>query len=165
MKAFAVVLNFVVFLIGTALFVSIHFSDEGGVDGWLWFIVLMLIACPSANLRLVFADSFKAEQKKGTVEERRIINNKQKVVLLVGIAVIALIGLFPPNPLGGAKIWVAWPWWKKLTTIIMVESLVEVPLFRIHHVKLLVEWSVVMLITAGLILAFKDKKAKEEPKQ
>lgn len=100
------------------------------------------------------------------------MNWKQKICLWIGIAVIVLMGLFPP-----------WVFQVKST---YVNELVDAGyafitnpphyLFRgdikigasIELARLAVQWAIVAVITGGLIVTLadkKDKKPKEEQKE
>jgi len=80
------------------------------------------------------------------------MNKKQKNVLWIGIAIIVLIGIFPPG-LG----------WQQ--TINNPLTIFEVRGEFISYGKLLIQWAIVAVITGGLIYAFKDKQPENEQKQ
>ena len=93
------------------------------------------------------------------------MNRKQKVCLWVGVAVIVLIGLFPPSKLACPKFSGPWLWWEKAMILVLHNSIYNL---RIRYVKLLnlfVEWSIVALAAGGLIYARRDRKTEGKPNE
>ncbi len=82
------------------------------------------------------------------------MNHKQKIFLWIGIVFIVLMGVFPPWMVtGGAQ-----------GCFPMGYSFILNPpdkLCRIDASHLCIQWVMVTVITAGLIVTFKDKKLKE----
>jgi hypothetical protein len=88
------------------------------------------------------------------------MNSKQRIILSIGVAVIVLIGLFPPSKLACPKFTGPWLWWEKAMILVLHNSIYNL---RIRYVKLLnlfVEWSIVALAAGGLIYAFRDRNAE-----
>jgi hypothetical protein len=92
------------------------------------------------------------------------MNRKQKMCLLVGLALIVLIGFFPPNELRLPELAGPWAWWERWTILMLHRSLYNVPLRYVRFCRLFGQWSIVVLITSGLICACRDKKPKGERK-
>jgi len=79
------------------------------------------------------------------------MNKNQKVILWIGIAVFLLLGLFPPNT----------------SHFGFGALLFELSDRTISYRKLLVGWTIVAVLTGGLIYTLKDqkyKKTKDEQK-
>ncbi len=75
------------------------------------------------------------------------MNRKQLKAMWIGIAVFTLMGLFPPNRYGGYDF------------IAYMEGQ------EIGWDGLSIQWIVVAVITAGLIVTFKDKKQKKDEQE
>jgi len=103
------------------------------------------------------------------------MNRKQKILLWVGIVVIVLMGIFPPTRRGYCPAVTYWPgliqpgvprrplWVKPAhygyTFLFTAEA------SDIGFGKLIVQWAVVAVITAGLIYILKNRKPQNEKKQ
>ena len=95
------------------------------------------------------------------------MNSEQKIVLLIGIVIFALMGIFPP--------WVQYYYRSihgnaKRIQPIEYAFLGQPPnkLCQIDTSRLYVQWSVVAVTTGGLICFFagkKDKKPKDDKRQ
>ena len=101
------------------------------------------------------------------------MNDRQKICLWLGIAVIVLMGIFPPTPRG-------W-YYRALYGGIRRENGEPPIVDHIFHCgytflftakeseislnKLIIQWGIVGAVTFGLIYTFRDKKAKDEQKQ
>jgi len=86
------------------------------------------------------------------------MNKKQKNCLLIGIAVIVLMGIFPPNlhsrtgtRVGGGR---------GTYTYIAYDFIFDAGVVALSN--LITQWVVVSAITGGLIIIFKDKKSKDD---
>jgi hypothetical protein len=85
------------------------------------------------------------------------MNKIQLLVMRVGIAVILLMGVFPPwmRPYEGAYLASGY-------------AFILTPPRETHRIDashLCVQWAIVAFVTCGLIYTFKDKKPKDDPKQ
>ena len=98
------------------------------------------------------------------------MNAKQKICLWVGIAVIVLMGIFPPTPRGYYNITyfsgirerpgpIGHKFHSGYTFLFTAEA------SDIALNKLIIQWGIVGAVTFGLIYTFGDKKPKEEQKQ
>ena len=89
-----------------------------------------------------------------------MLNRKQLVCVWIGIVVFALLALFPP-------------WYEHLPGFRGDRPLWHAPLFsrpepspsfsgsvRVDGVRLMLEWSVVVAITAGLLLTVRTRQPK-----
>jgi len=86
------------------------------------------------------------------------MNKKQKYCILIGIAVIVLMGIFPPNlhsrtayRVGGGR---------GISTYVAYDFIFTGGPVVLSN--LITQWVVVSAITGGLIIIFKDKKSKNE---
>jgi len=85
------------------------------------------------------------------------MNRKQKIVLWIGIAIVVLMGLFPP-----------WMGYIKAErgyirhTFIWYHPAARNMGMRIDVPHLCVQWSIIVAITGGLIITFKNKKPKDD---
>lgn len=112
-----------------------------------------IVAVVTASLALAFRD--KKDRQNGKLMSQingPIMNWKQKVFVWIGIAVIVLMGLFPPHG----------PW----SNISRRANLGFFPLFKVasHAIKLsrlYLQWAIVGVITVGLILSFKGRERKK----
>jgi hypothetical protein len=100
------------------------------------------------------------------------MNWKQKICMWIGIAVIVLMGLFPPwilkDPVDGGEA-------QSLKFGLLVPQLPyfdwdrmvwqQSYAYQIHVVQLVIQWFMVAVVTGGLVVTFADKKPKEEQKQ
>lgn len=68
------------------------------------------------------------------------MNKRQRITLWVGIGVIVLMGLFPPASLSTSK---------------RSSIVVDTP-------RLLIQWGVVIVVTGGLFVTFKDKSNDQD---
>lgn len=87
------------------------------------------------------------------------MNLKQKIALLIGIIIIVLMGIYPPwcdhygNDATGR------------TTLFTGYSLFTIPpeySVDIHYVRLVFQWAMVVIVTGGFLLIFKDKKKSSD---
>lgn len=90
------------------------------------------------------------------------MNKKQKKCLWIGIAVIVLMGLFPPvakrgKILGGGD----GRAYRIGSTYVKYEFILDTRAPVVLS-NLITQWFVVSAIAAGLIYSFKDKKPKDE---
>jgi len=116
------------------------------------------------------------EQSLGQI---RIMNKKQKTVLWTGIAVIVLMGIFPPTrrgyePGGPIPPGIRPPPGTPSRPIYVIPAhygytfLLTAKVSEIGFDKLFLQWAMVAVVTGGLIYAFKDQKdtkPKAEQKQ
>ena len=87
------------------------------------------------------------------------MNKKQKICLWIGIAVIVLMGLYPPwiRPRrGDGVIETARPKDRFILTAGMRST------ERVDTSQLLIQWFMVAVVSSGLIVTFADKKPKDE---
>lgn len=98
------------------------------------------------------------------------MNWKQKICMWIGIAVIVLMGLYPPwiakdTVHGGSS--QACPQFSFLMPRLLerLEFVLEKPPCQIHVVQLVIQWVVVAVVTGGLMVTFADKKPEDEQKQ
>ena len=99
------------------------------------------------------------------------MNKKQLIIMWVGIAIVVLMGIFPP--------WLAI---EENTHIYLGHSFILSPPnenWLRHHrdsidinqigivdfTRLLIQWTMVSVIVGGLFITFKDKKPKDEQKE
>ena len=73
-----------------------------------------------------------------------VMNRKQMICLWIGIAVMVLMGLFPPYRWGDDSF------------------LFDMEADAIEFAKLFIQWFIVALVTGGLIYTFKNKKPKND---
>lgn len=85
------------------------------------------------------------------------MNKKQLVVMWVGIAIIVLMGLFPPWTTYGNS----GDCYLTHKFILFKPAERNIPA-RIDTGHLFVQWIIVTAITGGLIVTFKDKKTKDD---
>lgn len=89
------------------------------------------------------------------------MNGKQKLCLWIGIAVIVLMGLFPPwmaaRPGGGDYVAGGYAF------ILFPRDQYGEPLWlaRIDFAQLAAQWAMVAVVTGGLIVTFADKKSRD----
>ena len=92
------------------------------------------------------------------------MNEKQLIVMWVGIIIIVLMGLFPP--------WLTV--FADASRISLGYGFILIPplpnayryqFASIDFTRLLTQWTIVAAITAGLIITFKDKKTKDKGEQ
>ena len=90
------------------------------------------------------------------------MNDRQKICLWLGIAVIVVMGIFPPTRRGAVRYpaGIRHPgrpqeilWVKPGYTFLFTAKASE-----IGFDKLFLQWAVAAVVTGGLIYAFKDKK-------
>ncbi len=112
------------------------------------------------------------ENFAGFLRECRIINRKQIICLRIGIAVIVLMGIFPPTVRGYTPA-MTYPGGLYRQgeiprpaghipahygyTFLFIAEASDISLN-----KLLIHWGIAGAVTFGLIYIFRDKKAKEE---
>lgn len=82
------------------------------------------------------------------------MNKKQIKVLWIGIFIFVLIGIFPPLK--------DWPRPVRDTNIPQIYTIFDSGI-KVDGTKLFVYWSIIIVLTGGLIYTFKDKK-DEKPK-
>jgi hypothetical protein len=85
------------------------------------------------------------------------MNKKQLIVMWVGIAIIILMGIFPP-----------WIVTVQGTDNILGHAFILSRTGRKYDINasfLFVQWIMVVAITGGLIITFKDKKPNDEQKE
>ena len=80
------------------------------------------------------------------------MNKKQLIVMWVGIAFVVLMGILPPMN------FIADGFRYEIGLLLGVSSR------SVDFGKLLIQCSIVGIITVGLIITFKDKKPKDEQK-
>lgn len=103
-----------------------------------------------------------------------IVNDEQKIRLWLGICVIVLMGIFPPTPRGycpAVRIPAGIRYPGRPQEIIHYEPphfgytfLFTVKTSDIGFGKLVVQWAVVAVVTAGSIYSFRDKKDNKKQK-
>lgn len=105
-------------------------------------------------------------------KETLTMNKKQIIVLWIGIIVIVLMGLFPPWTLNGEAASVFLVSLRDSTSIRqydfpMYRFILTPPktlnvafLLRIDFNRLLLQWIMVAVITAGFVVSFKEKSRK-----
>jgi hypothetical protein len=82
------------------------------------------------------------------------MNTKQKVILWIGIIAFVLMGIFPPWMITG----------NEQVCLSMGYSFILNPpnkVCRMDASHLCIQWVMVAVITAGLVITFKDKRLKE----
>jgi len=86
--------------------------------------------------------------------EKRILNTKQLVALWIGITIIALMGIFPPVKKTMPKPELSPPSYRQVVAynFLFTESLNE-----IEYQRLLIQWLITAIITAGLVVTFEEK--------
>ena len=85
------------------------------------------------------------------------MNKIQLIILWVGIAIVVLMGIFPPWAVtyqGGGP-------YEGYAFILSRPR----EICHIETTLLLVQWIMVAVVTGGLIITFKDRKPKDEQKQ
>ena len=90
------------------------------------------------------------------------MNRKQKVCLWVGVAVIVLIGLFPPSKLACPRFKGPWLWWEKAMILVLHNSIYNLRMQYVKLLNLFAEWSIVALAAGGLIYTCRDKKIEDK---
>ncbi len=93
------------------------------------------------------------------------MNRKQKTILWVGVAVIVLIGVFPPSKLACPRFSGPWLWWEKATILVLHNSIYNLRMRYVKLLNLFVEWSIVALAAGVLIYVFRDKKVQDKPNE
>ncbi|MBA7650477.1 hypothetical protein ES703_58283 [subsurface metagenome] len=95
------------------------------------------------------------------------MNIKQKIVLWIGIAIIVIMGLFPPwiMPITRRYGMGNTVKYRKYYGYDFIWAQPESSLVSIDFHRLGLQWAIVGVITGGLIYSFKDKKPKDEQKQ
>lgn len=97
------------------------------------------------------------------------MNQKQKICMWIGIAVIVLMGLYPPwilkdtsdvSKAEGSRFGFLVPQLPYFDSEGMVWQ--ESYAYQIHVVQLLIQWFMVAVVTGGLIVTFADKKPTGE---
>lgn len=95
------------------------------------------------------------------------MNRKQIICLWVGIAIIVLMGIFPPwitkGTMSGGSVQ-ALPKYSFLLLPPYSDNKTGLSLHQIDINKLVIQWFMVALITGGLIVTFKNEKPKDEQK-
>ena len=87
------------------------------------------------------------------------MNKKQKIVLWIGIAVIVIMGIFPPWVISGYS--TGRPIAGSYSLITSPPKMGEAYAKSIDLYRLGVQWVIVGVITGGLIYTFKDQKDKK----
>lgn len=94
------------------------------------------------------------------------MNRKQKNCLWIGIAVIVLMGLFPPVAKRARSLVDGYgkTYGEKNRTYVAYDFIFDTRAPVVLS-NLITQWVIVSAITGGLIYTFKDKKPKDEQKQ
>ena len=89
--------------------------------------------------------------------EKRILNIKQLVALWIGITIIALMGIFPPEKKVVTKPELSPPSYHQVVVynFLFTESLNE-----IEYQRLLIQWLITAIITTGLAVTFEEKAVR-----
>ena len=86
--------------------------------------------------------------------EKRILNVKQLVALWIGITIIALMGIFPPVKKTATKPELSPPSYRQ---VVAYDFLFTDSLNEIEYQRLLIQWLISAIITAGLVVTFEEK--------
>ena len=90
------------------------------------------------------------------------MNWKQKICLWIGIGIFVLMGMFPPLITGHYQPDAYWSadmsLWERRFNSFGYERFWMLKEPEIGFSKLLIQWSIVVVITGGLIVTLKDKK-------
>ena len=89
------------------------------------------------------------------------MNKKQLISLWVGISIIVVMGLFPPwvvslsdHQRDCGYDWIGTPpiyKWSSRGSVLAVNAHLDIP-------RLCLQWSIISVVTVGLLITFKDKK-------
>lgn len=86
------------------------------------------------------------------------MNLKQNICLWIGIAVIVVMGIFPPWTVGQT---ILSPQDGGYHFILSHQEVRSIDCYNLNTSRLLIQWTMVVVITGGLLITFKDKKKNE----